>query len=90
MCFASASEKAKFHARFCEALAKRGVTDVLRKGFSFNGATFDLYFPLPSEQNPSAKEAYEKNCLGVIRQLHYSKIDANEGLSRGSCRSTEA
>ena len=80
MCFASASEKAKFSARLCEALAKRGVTDVLRKGFSFNGTTFDLYFPLPSEQNPSAKEAYEKNCFGVIRQLHYSKIDPNDAI----------
>ena len=76
MCFASASEKAKFYSRLCEALAKRGVTDVLRKGFAFNGTMFDLYFPLPSEQNPSAKEAYEKNCFGVIRQLHDSKIDA--------------
>ena len=61
MCFVSASEKAKFYARLAEALAKRGVTDVLRKGFAFNGTTFDLYFPIPSEQNPSAKEAYEKN-----------------------------
>lgn len=80
MCFASTSEKAKFYARLCEALAKRGVTDVLRKGFSFNGTTFDMYFPLPSEQNPSAKEAYEKNCFGVIRQLHYSKIDTNDAI----------
>lgn len=80
MCFASASEKAKFYARLADALAKRGVTDVLRKGFAFNGTTFDLYFPIPSEQNPSAKEAYEKNCFGVIRQLHYSKIDANDAI----------
>lgn len=80
MCFASASEKAKFYARLTEALAKRGVTDVLRKGFAFNGTTFDLYFPLPSEQNPSAKEAYAKNCFGVIRQLHHSKIDANDAI----------
>lgn len=80
MCFASASEKAKFYARLADALAKRGVTDVLRKGFAFNGMTFDLYFPIPSEQNPSAKEAYEKNCFGVIRQLHYSKVNANDAI----------
>ena len=80
MCFASASEKAKFYARLDDALAKRGVTDLLRKGFAFNGTTFDLYFPIPSEQNPSAKEAYGKNCFGVIRQLHYSKIDANDAI----------
>ena len=80
MCFASASEKTKFYARLTETLAKRGVTDVLRKGFAFNGTTFDLYFPLPSEQNPSAKEAYAKNCFGVIRQLHHSKHDANDAI----------
>lgn len=80
MCFASPSEKAKFYARLGDALAKRGVTDVLRKGFAFNGTTFDLYFPLPSEQNPSAKEAYEHNCFGVIRQLRYSKVDTNDAI----------
>ena len=80
MCFASASEKAKFYARLDEALAKRGVTDLLRKGFAFNGTTFDLYFPIPSEQNPSAREAYEKNCFGVIRQLRYSKIDSSDAI----------
>ena len=80
MCFASPSEKAKFYARLCEALAKRGVTDVLRNGFSFNGTTFDLYFPLPSAQNPSAKELYGKNCFGTIRQLHYSKNDPNDAI----------
>lgn len=80
MCLASASEKSKFYARLAEALAKRGVTDVLRKGFAFNGTTFDLYFPLPSEQNPSAKEAYAQNCFGVIRQLHHSKVDTNDAI----------
>jgi type I restriction enzyme, R subunit len=80
MCFASPSEKVKFYARFVDALAKRGVTDVLRNGFKFNGTTFDLYFPIPSEQNPSAQEAYEKNGFGVIRQLHYSKTDTNDAI----------
>ena len=80
MCLASPSEKSKFYARLQEALAKRGVTDVLRKGFAFNGTTFDLYFPIPSQLNPSAKEAYAKNCFGVIRQLHYSKVNANDAI----------
>lgn len=80
MCFASASERAKFYARLDDALAKRGVSDVLRRGFAFNGTTFDLYFPIPAEQNPSAREAYEKNCFGVIRQLHYSKVDSNDAI----------
>ncbi len=80
MCFVSPSEKAKFYQRLTEALVKRGVTDMLRKGFAFNGTTFDLYFPLPSEQNPSAKAAYAQNCFGVIRQLHYSKIETNDAI----------
>lgn len=80
MCFATPSEKAKFYTRLDDALAKRGVTDVLRNGFKFNGTILDLYFPIPSELNPSAKEAYEKNCFGVIRQLHYSKINTNDAI----------
>ena len=65
MCFASPSEKAKFYQRLDDALIKRGVTDVLRKGFSFNGSTFTLYYPLPDALNPSAKEAYENNHFGL-------------------------
>ncbi|MGN0886723.1 MAG: type I restriction endonuclease subunit R [Candidatus Spyradenecus sp.] len=80
LCFASASERAKFYQRLCEALAKRGVTDLLRKGFDFNGSTFDLYYPLPSAQNPSAQRAYAQNCFGVIRQLHYSTRKPHDAL----------
>ena len=80
MCFASASQKARFYGRLCEQLAARGVTDLLRNGFKFNGERFDLYYPLPSEQNPSAKEAYAKNRFGVIRQLHYSKTAPSDAI----------
>lgn len=51
---------------------------MLRKGYKFNGSTFDLYYPLPSELNPSAKVAYEHNIFGVIRQVMYSKVNTNE------------
>ena len=80
MCFVSPSEKAKFYQRLSDALAKRGVTDLLRKGFKFNGVTFDLYFPLPSAQNPSAKRLYDQNVFGVIRQLRYSKVETNDAI----------
>ena len=43
MCFASPSERFKFFARLSNEITKRGVTDVLRKGYKFNGSTFDLY-----------------------------------------------
>lgn len=78
MCFASPSERLKFFTRLTQEITKRGVTDVLRKGYKFNGSTFDLYYPLPSELNPSAKVAYEKNIFGVIRQVMYSKQNTNE------------
>ncbi len=78
MCFASPSERLKFFTRLSNEITKRGVTDVLRKGYKFNGSTFDLYYPLPSELNPSAKVAYEHNIFGVIRQVMYSKLNTNE------------
>jgi len=78
MCFKSPSERLKFFTRLSNEISKRGVTDVLRKGYKFNGSTFDLYYPLPSELNPSAKVAYERNIFGVIRQLMYSKQNTNE------------
>ena len=78
MCFKSPSERLKFFTRLSTEISKRGVTDVLRKGYKFNGQTFDLYYPLPSELNPSAKIAYEKNIFGVIRQVMYSKLNTNE------------
>lgn len=78
MCFASPSERLKFFTRLSGEITKRGVTDVLRKGYKFNGSTFDLYYPLPSELNPSAKVAYEHNIFGVIRQVMYSKQNNNE------------
>lgn len=78
MCFQSPSERLKFFTRLSHEITKRGVTDVLRKGYKFNGSTFDLYYPMPSELNPSAKIAYEHNIFGVIRQVMYSKVNTNE------------
>ena len=78
MCFVSSSERLKFFTRLTNEITKRGVVDVLRKGYKFNGVTFDLYYPLPSELNPSAKKAYRQNIFGVIRQVMYSKVNTNE------------
>lgn len=78
MCFKSPSERLKFFTRLKDEITRRGVTDVLRKGYKFNGQTFDMYYPVPSELNPSAKVAYEHNIFGVIRQVMYSKMNTNE------------
>lgn len=58
MCFASPSERQKFFTRLTNEITKRGVVDVLRKGYKFNGSTFYLYYPLTSDLNLSAKAAY--------------------------------
>ena len=74
------SETAKFYSRLSTALATRGVVDVLRKGFKYNRQTFKLYYELPSPLNETAKANYRKNRFGVIRQLHYSKIETKDAI----------
>ena len=76
-CFASEVSERRFFVALNNQLASRGVTDVLRKGFRYLTELFDMYYPLPSELNPTAQELYEKNIFGVVRQLHYSKMNAN-------------
>ncbi len=78
MCFASPSERMKFFTRLSGEIGKRGVVDVLRNGYKFNGNTFDLYYSLPSQLNPSAKAAYRQNVFGVIRQVMYSTKNTDE------------
>ncbi len=76
-CFASEVSERKFFTELAKQLANRGVTDVLRKGFRFISELFDMYYPLPSELNPTAQEMYGKNIFCVTRQLFYSKENQN-------------
>lgn len=80
MCFITASERHKFFSRLKDEIAKRGVTDVLRKGYRFNGSLFDMYYPVPSELNPTAAMMYEKNIFCVIRQMHHSIFNADDAV----------
>lgn len=73
--FSSNIERNKFFTRLRDEITKRGITDVLRKGFRYSTLHFDLYYPTPSELNPTAKRLYEDNDFTVIRQLHYSPTD---------------
>lgn len=73
--FSSNIERNKFFTRLRDEITKRGITDVLRKGFRYITLHFDLYYPTPSELNPTAKRLYEDNDFTVIRQLHYSTTD---------------
>ena len=53
-CFANEISERKFFTELNKQLSQRGVTDVLRKGFRFISELFDMYYPLPSELNPTA------------------------------------
>lgn len=76
-CFASEISERKFFTELNKQLATRGITDVLRKGFRYISEIFDMYYPLPSELNPTAQEMYAKNIFCVTRQLFYSKDNSN-------------
>ncbi len=70
--FDTPAERNKFFARLRDEITKRGVTDVLRRGFRYITLHFDLYYVLPSELNPTARRLYDDNDFTVVRQLHYS------------------
>lgn len=76
-CFASEMAERKFFNKLSSELSKRGVSDILRKGFRYISELFDMYYPLPSELNPTAQEFYEKNIFCVTRQLYYSQLNTN-------------
>lgn len=76
-CFASETAERKFFSKLSSELSKRGVSDILRKGFRYISELFDMYYPLPSELNPTAQEFYGKNLFCVTRQLYYSKSNTN-------------
>ncbi len=76
-CFDSASSERNFLMRLSNELSKRGVTDVLRKGYKYITETFDMYYSTPSELNPSAQEMYSRNIFCVTRQLFYSTSNNN-------------
>ena len=76
-CFASEVAERRFFSELSKQLANRGITDVLRKGFRYISELFDMYYPLPSELNPTAQEMYAKNIFCVTRQLFYSKDNSN-------------
>ena len=76
-CFASEVSERKFFSELNKQVANRGVSYILRKGFRFISELFDMYYPLPSELNPTAQEMYKKNIFCVTRQLYYSKENSN-------------
>ncbi len=73
----------KFLSRLKDEITKRGIIDVLRKGYKFDNANLVLFYMSPSGKNPKAKENYEKNIFSVIQQLEYavnSKLALDLGI----------
>ena len=68
-----------FFDRLKNEITKRGVIDVIRKGYNYNTTHFDMYYPLPSELSESGHVFYNKNIFSVTRQVHFSV--ANPDLS---------
>lgn len=80
MIYSTPSETRKFLTRLSDALSKRGVVDVLRKGFRYNGQVFDMYYPIPSPHNTFARKMYDENIFCVTRQLHCCEDETRDAL----------
>ncbi len=68
----------KIVQRLAAEVGKRGVLDVLRKGFKDRGAKLRLaYYKPASGMNAEHLEMYGKNRFSVVRQLKYSRKSEN-------------
>lgn len=68
-----------FFDRLKNEITRRGVIDVIRKGYNYNTTHFDMYYPFPSELSESGQSYYDRNIFSVTRQVHFSV--ANPDLS---------
>ena len=75
--FGSGHEQHKFFERLKNDITKRGIIDVLRKGFRYNTTHFDMYYPLPSELSDFGQDYFNHNIFCVTRQLHFSRANAD-------------
>ncbi len=71
----------KFLARLQGEISKRGVVDVLRKGFGMGAVpSVVLFYGTPSPGNVRAAEQYDANVFSVTRQLCYSRDETRLAL----------
>ena len=73
----------KFLARLQGEIAKRGTIDVLRHGVKHGAHDLNLFYGTPSVGNPQAQERFQQNRFTVIRQLRYSRDEAQRALDIG-------
>lgn len=78
--FNSDINKVKFLNRLQGEITKNGIIDVLRNGLKVYPVNLDLYYGLPSDKNPDAKDLYDKNIFSVTRQLMYSRDNTRLAL----------
>ncbi|MCL2003819.1 MAG: type I restriction endonuclease [Oscillospiraceae bacterium] len=65
-------KRLQFLDRLRGEIAKRGVIDVLRRGFKVYPADLVMFYVTPSEKNPTAQKQFAQNIFSVTRQLAYS------------------
>ena len=76
-------KRQQFLDRLRGEIAKRGVIDVLRKGFKIYPVDLIMFYMTPSDKNAKAKAAFEQNIFSVTRQLAYSKDNSKLALDIG-------
>lgn len=75
MAFNDSRERKKFFSKLSSHIGQKGVVEVLRKGFKYNSANFDMMKHLPSALNPSAEQDFQKNIFSISRQVHFSSYN---------------
>ena len=73
----------KFLARLQGEISKRGTIDVLRHGVKHGAHNLELFYGTPSAGNRQAQERFAQNRFTVVRQLRYSRDEAQRALDIG-------
>ena len=63
-----------------DAIAKRGIVDVLRNGLKIYPIELTLFYQSPTPGNDFARELYEQNVFSITRQLKYSRNETQRAL----------
>ena len=77
---ASEIKRKQFLDRLQGEIAKRGIIDVLRNGFSYYPASFVMFYMTPSPRNHKAAELFKQNIFSVTRQLMFSNDNTRLAL----------
>ena len=77
---ASEIKRKQFLDRLQGEIAKRGIIDVLRNGFSYYPASFVMFYMTPSPKNHKAAELFQQNIFSVTRQLRFSNDNTRLAL----------